>query len=65
MNDNFTFNNQTICLESNPQYLKIYIKFNIVLILNTWFIYEKTSDCKKLIKINKKIKKFNGSDNNI
>ncbi len=65
MDDNFTLNNQTARPESNPQYLKIYIKFNVAEILNNWFMYEKTSDYKKLIKINRKIEKYNDSDDNI
>lgn len=65
MDDNFTLNNQTARLEPNPQYLKIYLKFNVAEILNNWFMYEKTSDYKKLIKINRKIEKCNDSDDNI
>lgn len=65
MDDNFTLNNQTIHPELNPKHLKIYIKFNIAEILNNWFMYERTSDYKKLIKINKTVEKSNDSNDNI
>lgn len=65
MDNNFTLNNQTARPKLNPQHLNIYIKFNVAEILKNWFIYGKTSDYKKLIKIIEKIEKSNDSDDNI